>query len=219
MSIRYFNPRAPCGARLHTHPIWQIGNSISIHAPRVGRDFIQCPVEFMDLQFQSTRPVWGATASAQDTAGRVFDFNPRAPCGARRYELYNYGTYSEISIHAPRVGRDSRRSKSCATRQGFQSTRPVWGATRPLDYPASFCRDFNPRAPCGARPYTQRSISSPPNISIHAPRVGRDRQQPELCLSLRNFNPRAPCGARQSYRRICHNDLTFQSTRPVWGAT
>ena len=61
-SLRYFNPRAPCGARRVDscdggyQPL-----TISIHAPRVGRDIFFCTV-FSALEY----------------------FNPRAPCGARQ---------------------------------------------------------------------------------------------------------------------------------------
>ena len=82
------------------------------------------------------------------------NFNPRSPCGERLYApLSSPG--SEISIHAPRVGSDARIDNSigvqrhfnprspcgerltiCGTvRVGaiFQSTLPVWGATRDLE--------------------------------------------------------------------------------------
>ena len=57
-----FNPRAPCGARLCVlHNFCPFGRSISIHAPRAGRD----------AEFDAILPDF-------------WDFNPRAPCGARR---------------------------------------------------------------------------------------------------------------------------------------
>ena len=80
---RHFNPRAPCGARHATSYDELLGGSISIHAPRVGRDArlekavqrrkisIHAPRVGRDCpdgkpcreksEFQSTRPVWGAT--------------------------------------------------------------------------------------------------------------------------------------------------------------
>ena len=33
------------------------------------------------------------------------------------------------------------------------------------------------------------------------------------------FNPRAPCGARLDVAGAAETPVTFQSTRPVWGAT
>ena len=82
-SFPSFNPRAPCGAR---------------HL----RDFDLDNI----IQFQSTRPVWGATPLT-DVSHTSSCFNPRAPCGAR------------LAANVPQ--------RACPT---FQSPRPVWGATR-----------------------------------------------------------------------------------------
>ena len=174
---------------------------------------------------------------------RSVNFNPRAPCGARHqsgYELFEHkdisihaprvgrdgmprekSLLSFISIHAPRVGRDETRARFDSFSESFQSTRPVWGATvlqlcpcmisasfqstRPV-WGATCCsnRDcpiepnFNPRAPCGARLYRFRRGHRQLPISIHAPRVGRDKKIWEYPQAERYFNPRAPCGARPS---------------------
>ena len=66
----------------------------------------------------------------------------------------------------------------------FQSTRPVWGATSLTNAPYGLRRNFNPRAPCGARPSVTVQIASSIAISIHAPRVGRDRGRRAACLML-----------------------------------
>ena len=124
----YFNPRAPCGARL---PPALVG----------------C---LADL-FQSTRPVWGATSSAMPSTRTMM-----------------------ISIHAPRVGRDKRNDKQ-----------------------RHHCKNFNPRAPCGAR-RRLRAVHAGPHT---------------------HFNPRAPCGARPKIVAFYGLNDEFQSTRPVWGAT
>ena len=100
----------------------------------------------------------------------------------------------------------------------FQSTRPVRGATciceclllhrkvsihapragrDAVHATASFrALSFNPRAPCGAR-----------------------RGAPSRGRSTRCFNPRAPCGARPRANVYSSARATFQSTRPVRGAT
>ena len=83
-----FNPRSPCGERPFNAgeviPIY----CISIHAPRVGSDFIRLVIFALTLVFQSTLPVWGATVKIR--AG---------------------GLNSVISIHAPRVGSDHDHQK------------------------------------------------------------------------------------------------------------
>ena len=102
-------------------------------------------------------------------------------------------------------------------------------------------RDFNPRAPCGARQTTGlvrfedevfqstrpvRGATTTPfqngtlnKISIHAPRAGRDWPGPEDCSDRTYFNPRAPCGARRVVSVVSPITGKFQSTRPVRGAT
>ena len=78
----------------------------------------------------------------------------------------------------------------------FQSTRPVRGATQ--------------------RPSRCRHRLT---VSIHAPRAGRDMMRsPRLGIFAR-FNPRAPCGARLVTAMVMWSKTTFQSTRPVRGAT
>ena len=80
--------------------------TISIHAPRVGRDESGDLHFYCYTQFQSTRPVRGAT---------IID-------GGQ-------GQTAPISIHAPRAGRDESGDLHFYCYTQFQSTRPVRGAT------------------------------------------------------------------------------------------
>ena len=83
---RNFNPRSPCGERHY--------------------DACMCPYV---TEFQSTLPVWGATAADTANDADLDDFNPRSPCGERR----SPGSDGGIKVR-------------------FQSTLPVWGATYSL---------------------------------------------------------------------------------------
>ena len=178
-----------------------------------------CGLPCTHTAFQSTRPAWGATDLDVQIA----------------YML-------KISIHAPRMGRDTagavyrapagtnfnpraphgaRPLKICRELQrfAFQSTRPAWGATA-----------RNNIAVLGRC------------ISIHAPRMGRDQASIRIRYVPINFNPRAPHGARRGVPaspaaprlisihapRMGRDQLrtpsalrcgVFQSTRPAWGAT
>ena len=211
-----FNPRAPCGAR---------------------QDSIAAQIK--TIEFQSTRPVRGAT-------------NPFCAPFSKL----------EVSIHAPRAGRDDahpghRSGHGCfnprapyGARQDsiaaqiktieFQSTRPVRGATNPFCAPFSKLevsihapragRDdahpghrsghgcFNPRAPCGARRNATEQTGLPKSFNPRAPCGARHRAygdgQRKGC-----FNPRAPCGARPCSASNVACVCLFQSTRPVRGAT
>ena len=94
----------------------------------MGRDFFPNYLYHIIFIFQSTRPAWGATARKCLARGGL-----------------------AISIHAPRVGRDTTEDEKPKQGTTFQSTRPAWGATKGR--------------------YIMSRISF---ISIHAPRVGRD---------------------------------------------
>ena len=209
---RNFNPRAPCGARL-------------------GQQFGQ----LNDRLFQSTRPVWGATNYGRQRHTAAFRFQSTRPVwGATRTEVS--GGYSRrisihaprvgrdnshgmtqrlngISIHAPRVGRDPSSLKQCQRmkhfnprapcgarrdNQGqiwwqgkFQSTRPVWGATR--RFPQWTRRiQISIHAPRVGRDKSVRLVTEHGKISIHAPRVGRDSK----------FDDFTPSNLHKRYKRV-----------------
>ena len=166
-----FNPRAPCGARL-----------------------LPSAIGFASEMFQSTRPMRGATfLNATSECRKVFQST--RPMRGATFRRARYGRLCHVSIHAPHAGRDRQGGADtgrhrcfnprapCGARPslnellwcraGFQSTRPMRGATLTYLWISFIALSFNPRAPCGARPAS--SI-------ILRPTAG--------------FNPRAPCGAR-----------------------
>ena len=124
-----------------------------------------------------------------------------------------------ISIHAPRAGRDSRSARTRWQKVDFNPRAPC--GARPRPFRPSFLRwfHFNPRAPCGARPAGAQRKTAKRCISIHAPRAGRDDVPQRGDPGYRHFNPRAPCGARRLFLAVRLMGGEFQSTRPVRGAT
>ena len=107
----YFNPRTPCGVRLSMMSWLRSDSSISIHAPRVGCDETAAPTVNSLSKFQSTHPVWGATHFSAWAWACSLYFNPRTPCGVRPRRWWGHSGRWWISIHAPRVGCDSGRSR------------------------------------------------------------------------------------------------------------
>ena len=81
-------------------------------------------------------------------------------------------------------------------RASFQSTRPARGAT-----------------------FASASGATGSEVSIHAPRAGRDQWRLGWLLRCGGFNPRAPRGARRLRPRVTAGRASFQSTRPARGAT
>ena len=92
------------------------------------------------------------------------------------------------------------------------------GATKAFNQ-ANAEANISIHAPRAGRDDFLSGFGSAGTISIHAPRAGRDFQKANNRVALPNFNPRAPCGARLF--RCCKMFLPtrFQSTRPVRGAT
>ena len=199
------------------------------------------PDSVADISFQSTHPLRGATV--RNLIPNLFrvDFNPRTPCGVRRetedfsaahkifqsthplrgatVSLVEQDNYTTISIHAPLAGCD------------------VLYRWRLL----CICY-FNPRTPCGVRPFAvligQKvftiSIHAPlagcdhmacrpgqrtMKISIHAPLAGCDSKPVANCAAYQNFNPRTPCGVRRGRHFDHYTAERFQSTHPLRGAT
>ena len=105
------------------------------------------------------------------------------------------------------------------TKVGFQSTRPMRGATSALVTNSEYSRHFNPRAPCGARLKLPSHETERADISIHAPHAGRD-QKNRLEDWRIEISIHAPHAGRDSIEAIIHNHgQEFQSTRPMRGAT
>ena len=128
--------------------------SISIHAPRAGRDghILAAGLEILGISIHAPR-----AGRDRCTVFAVFlarHFNPRAPCGAR---LSAPGIFHPPKHFNPRA--------PCGA-------RPV---CMPNKEHASL--NFNPRAPCGARPERTGMVQRAWYISIHAPRAGRDWRQ------------------------------------------
>ena len=191
----------------------RLARVISIHAPLAGRDDRHRRKARRAVDISIHAPLAGRDADRADLLITASNFNPRAPCGARR--LLRPGAKQQqqrfqstrrdrpdvyprfISIHAPLAGRDHRCLQDYGGVCHF-NPRAHCGARRfRFQYRHYPIRYFNPRAPCGARPNRPRSFTPQNNISIHAPLAGRDRSRKCCCV----------CRAQ------------FQSTRPLRGAT
>jgi hypothetical protein len=79
-------------------------------------------------EFQSTRPVGGATRNRCSTHTGHGGFNPRAPWGARPCTSRCFGSYTVFQSTRPTRGATCQRPAALQG-QRFQSTRPVGGAT------------------------------------------------------------------------------------------
>jgi len=170
--------------------------------------------------FQPTRPVRGATLA---THGRHQDQDPFQPTrpvrGATILGVDADGVAGDVSTHAPRAGRDTRKAAALTDQLSFQPTRPVRGATlfAFVSFPDLVL--FQPTRPVRGATGGSHQLRGV-DVSTHAPRAGRDLAQTASSAGLPGFNPRAPCGARPApcptWSKGC---APFQPTRPVRGAT
>ena len=146
------------------------------------------------VKFQSTRPVWGATAIYNAVQFPIL-ISIHAPRVGRDAFMASCFRAEAISIHAPRVGRDhcprtnqrDYRISIHAPRVGRDFSRHTAGSSLTISI----------HAPRVGRDAFMASCFRAEAISIHAPRVGRDVTCILARLNTWHFNPRAPCGARQ----------------------
>ena len=164
-----------------THPVWGATDHV------LG--------ELGSRKFQFTHPVWGATPAPIIDGITLKGFNSRTPCGVRPVTVFIIARDIAVSIHAPRVGCDSRQPVQTHMHPSFNSRTPCGVRLRHLQ--ASDRRDrFNSRTPCGVRPLDNYYRYDP-----------------------RRFNSRTPCGVRRPRRSASAYSSLFQFTHPVWGAT
>ena len=152
-----------CGTFQSTLPVW--GGTGALHY-----------ISRAEQMFQSTLPVWGGTEPREGRAGQdpVSIHPPRV--GRDGETLSGQDGSFSVSIHPPRVGRDSKSSTSIPSIERFQSTLPVWGGTPNHGSHSVGCCRFNPPSPCGEGPGPTWTIRPRERVSIHPPRVGRDKR-------------------------------------------
>ena len=123
---------------------------ISTHAPLAGRD-------------RPPAPAWH----------RQSNFNPRAPCGARRLE-----SVFKLSLII------------------FQPTRPLRGATSYFLAQAGLSKIFQPTRPLRGATRHKPAVHELHPISTHAPLAGRDGRADEGRLVDREISTHAPLAGR-----------------------
>ena len=164
---------------------------VSIHAPRVGCDYLIC------------------TSCNQHAS-----FNSRTPCGVRPRYLSPGTTSWHVSIHAPRVGCDDTPYYLTMLYLSFQFTHPVWGATEePITLTVRIA-SFNSRTPCGVRLAPEATAETPVQFQFTHPVWGATRSRISKGCRARGFNSRTPCGVRPHQIKITDQPKGFNSRTP-----
>ena len=190
-----FNPRAPCGARPFALNYSDKHHEFQSTRPMRGATFSFCCVPLCTLCFNPRAPC-GARRKHRCRRTAVRCFNPRAPCGARRYTRSRVLLRWAFQSTRPMRGATASRTSNCCALAEFQSTRPMRGAT-------AVCV-------CGGNFRM---------VSIHAPHAGRDILL-LFPVVLRYVSIHAPHAGRDlGYTSTVSRVSMFQSTRPMRGAT
>ena len=151
---------------------------ISIHAPLAGRDPFPYSLTVKCGHFNPRAPCGARRRRGVRSARFARNFNPRAPCGARPQRtaravstaqfqstrplrgatqtVRGAGQWNAISIHAPLAGRDRAEKSAARGNRDFNPRAPCGARLRPMPIPSAAMTNFNPRAPCGARPIFAR---------------------------------------------------------------
>ena len=130
---------------------------------------------------------------------------------------------ANISIHSPRMGRDTEKDLRKA-REAFQSTLPAWGETNArlrlkdgeiisihsprmgrdfITYrPSKVKGEFQSTLPAWGETCVNGLKQNNAKISIHSPRMGRDCCISAACWLERDFNPLSPHGERLMCQRF-----------------
>ena len=193
-SARGFNPRAPCGAR----PIWV-------------QVLLSCCV------FQSTRPVRGATFLAFSSRPICSRFQSTRPVRGATVHLHRVRQLGQVSIHAPRAGRDvGEAQRLCGVPVSIHAPR----AGRDMDgLHRRVGQGVSIHAPRAGRDHRHGLRRRQDRVSIHAPRAGRDGGSGANAAHMSKFQSTRPVRGATPEPSLPRTRLSFQSTRPVRGAT
>ena len=144
----------------------------------------------------------GRDAPPRPEGGGGGYFNPLSPHGERLTGRRDTRGGASISIHSPRMGRDTGYYNNYNNNSHFNPLSPhgerllIGGAL----LGTSQISIHSPRM--GRDMMTLTAEDVPPMISIHSPRMGRDAPPDGHRHTHGNFNPLSPHGERPHPQRI-----------------
>ena len=176
-------------------------------------------LEMTDELFQSTLPAWGETWGSTPSPPRrtISIHSPRM--GRDRHDhqhsqRQNY--FNPLSPHGER----RLHAGAVLTGHGFQSTLPAWGETRRGGAEDDGKSDFNPLSPHGERRELLQQAADKLLFQSTLPAWGETRPPllpPWPCCAISIHSPRMGRDRRIQHAGIAQR--AFQSTLPAWGET
>ena len=193
-------------------------------------------------QFQSTRPIRGATLLSTSAKAKDVLFQSTRPIRGATYDLQWQSSCLCISIHAPHTGRDPSRRPGWTLRpyfnprapygarlcevcpalrsDGFQSTRPIRGATKPLGLWDIADMVFQSTRPIRGATHAKLALSHYQKFQSTRPIRGATWSGYSVTTMRHIFQSTRPIrGATMKCPAFATTTNKFQSTRPIRGAT
>ena len=142
---------------------------------------------------------------------------PRVGCDSRCNALLHW---CRVSIHAPRVGCDGELLRVAVDGVLFQFTHPAWGATCCSPSCGSPPARFQFTHPAwGATELREAFCATHAEFQFTHPAWGATILKFTLTHLTESFNSRTPRGVRLSNDLEKITPMSFQFTHPAWGAT
>ena len=151
-------------------------------------------IRYSDPPISIHAPLAGSDAMRGRDLGYIRNFNPRSPCGERRYQQYRQSESDKISIHAPLAGSDPMYTYYRGNKY-ISIHAPLAGSDDCIPKQIFVQLNFNPRSPCGERRRSHRFSGNLSTFQSTLPLRGATRVS-LLVLDTLDFNPRSPCGER-----------------------
>ena len=163
-------------------------------------------------------PLAGHDAPPAGRRRRSRYFNPHAPLRSTTPPVQISNARFSISIHVPLAGHDFAQDLD---RDVFTiSIRvPLAGHDSLPGIAITYVTNFNPRAPCGARPAIQGGLSHWRYISIRVPLAGHDRRADATQNRVAPFQSACPLRGTTIRRTPLLLVYQFQSACPLRGTT
>ena len=168
---------------------------VSIHPPRVGRDYIRRWGDGVPRCFNPPSPCGEGRRKSKQPKTAPDWFQSTLPVWGGTHFSHPATWIFNVSIHPPRVGRDHCWGTPTCKRRCFNPPSPCGEGRLRLRVPGLIAHRFNPPSPCGEGLPSPVPLFPGSQVSIHPPRVGRDSLSVAafFCRFL-SFNPPSPCG-------------------------
>ena len=168
-----FNPLSPHGERLGGNVSVSAHGTISIHSPRMGRDLLGKQYRLYNKYFNPLSPHGERLKKFGNFASQTY-FNPLSPHGERLAAHHGRNVRQRFQSTLPAWGETKSVEGNSPVHGKFQSTLPAWGETNA----SSLCHGvpiFQSTLPAWGETVGHGRADVAVIISIHSPRMGRDR--------------------------------------------